>query len=72
MDRVTIEHSDGTYGIRGIRMNNQPLPVQNALKKLLAYERTGLEPEQVQRIAEELRRQQLNAEELRSRLTIQG
>jgi hypothetical protein len=70
MNRVTYENSDGTYGINGVKLNNQPLPIQNAFKKLLAYEQTGLEPEQVQRIKEELKRQQSDAEELRRKLAI--
>jgi hypothetical protein len=70
MDRITIEHNDGTYGIDGIRISNQPLPVQNAFEKLLAYEQTGLTPEQVQKLADELKRQQSDAEELRRKLAI--
>lgn len=47
MNRVTYELPDGTFGINGVNLSNQPLPVQNAVKKLLEYEKTGLEPEQI-------------------------
>lgn len=47
MNRVTYEMPDGTFGINGVNLRNQPLPVQNAVKKLLEYEKTGLEPEQI-------------------------
>jgi hypothetical protein len=70
MNRVTFENSDGTYGINGVRLNNQPLPVQNAFKRLLEYEKTGLEPEQVKNLAEELEQQKADAAELRRKLAI--
>jgi hypothetical protein len=70
MNRVTFENKDGTFGINGICLNNQPLPVQNACKKLLAYEKTGLEPEQVGRIMELYRRLKVNVEEMRVALRI--
>jgi hypothetical protein len=70
MNRVTFENSDGTYGINEVRLNNQPLPVQNAFKRLLEYEKTGLEPEQVKNLAEELEQQKADAAELRRKLAI--
>jgi hypothetical protein len=70
MNRVTFENKDGTYGINGICLNSEPTAVQNGFRKLLAYENTGLEPEQVGQIAEACRKWMENGEELRKALKI--
>jgi hypothetical protein len=70
MNRVTFENKDGTFGVNGICLNSAPPAVQNGFRKLVAYENTGLEPEQVGQIAEAYRRWQEDGEVLRRSLRI--
>ncbi len=50
MKRITWEKPNGEWGVEGASISNAPLPIYNALERLLDYERLGLDPDELARI----------------------
>ena len=50
MKRLTFKKIDGTFGVVGMNESNERTKHSEAIDKLIAYEETELEPEEVQKI----------------------
>lgn len=48
MNRITWNESDGSWGIKGVKLEALPPKVYGALYKLMNYEKTGLSPKQIE------------------------
>ena len=48
MNRITWNESDGSWGIKGAKLETLPPKVYGALYKLMNYEKTGLSPKQIE------------------------
>lgn len=54
MARLTQKEPSGKWTIRGVDLQAVPPEVYGALCKLLAYENTGLDPEDIDRMKEDM------------------
>ncbi len=52
--RLTFKEPDGTWGIKGMNESNQDKKLYGVSKKLLDYEETGLSPEEVERLKDDM------------------
>ncbi len=48
MNRITWNEPDGSWGIKGVKLETLPPKVYGALYKLMNYEKTGLSPKQIE------------------------
>lgn len=55
MKRLTFKESDGTYGIVGLNESNEREKLLEVTGKLISYEETELEPEEVQNLKEDFK-----------------
>ena len=68
MQRLTFRKPDGTYGVAGMNEQNQEQVLYVCVKKLLHYEETGLSPDEVENIKQQLAEKAKEIENIKSKI----